>query len=265
MWDKYYIIKDNLYSLLKKDTELEISFFKSLSMYNLMIFSNSTLDDLAKDIFYEQDNKVNSGAQLLDSFYEDLNLAFNYEIEINILINTFSGFPFFNFTCKNLYDEQSDNIEKLELIPEIQKIGNTADKMLHVCENSRIDYYNDLTYVYETIYQTVRHAVISINDFSYEGLINHLKKGFLGKIYMNFNLVLMYITDIINVKLHKVEYDNLLGFLTNNLIITLALELLLYIALMSIVIFVYISRLKRFCDQIITLKQVFKICEVHEQ
>ena len=82
---------------------------------------------------------------------------------------------------------------------------------------------------------------------------------------MNFNLVLMYITDIINVKLHKVEYDNLLGFLNNNLIITLALELLLYIALMSIVIFVYISRLKRFCDQIITLKQVFKICEVHEQ
>ena len=55
MWEKYYIIKDNLYSLLKKDTELEISFFKSLSMYNLMIFSNSTLDDLAKDIFYEQD------------------------------------------------------------------------------------------------------------------------------------------------------------------------------------------------------------------
>ena len=269
MWDKYYIIKDNLYSLLKKDTELEISFFKSLSMYNLMIFSNSTLDDLAKDIFNEQDiiigNKVNIGAQLLDSFYEDLYLAFNYEIEINILINTFSGFPFFNFTCKNLYDEQSDNIEKLELIPEIQKIGNTADKMLHVCESSHIDYYNDLTYVYETIYQTVRHAVISINDFSYEGLINHLKKGFLGKIYMNFNLVLMYITDIINVKLHKVEYDNLLGFLNNNLIITLALELLLYIALMSIVIFVYISRLKRFCDQIITLKQVFKICEVHEQ
>ena len=41
---------------------------------------------------------------------------------------------------------------------------------------------------------------------------------------MNFNLVLMYITDIINVKLHKVEYDNLLEVLADYLIITIIIE-----------------------------------------
>ena len=32
MWKKYYLIKDNLYSLLKNDTELEISFYKVITL-----------------------------------------------------------------------------------------------------------------------------------------------------------------------------------------------------------------------------------------
>ena len=56
----------------------------------------------------------------------------------------------------------------------------------------------------------------------------------------------MYITDIINVKFHKVEYDNLLEVLSNYLIITIVLLIILYIIIMSIVIFFYISRFKFF-------------------
>ena len=75
----------------------------------------------------------------------------------------------------------------------------------------------------------------------------------------------MYITDIINVKLHKEEYDNLLGVLSEYLTISILVVILFYIILMVIVIFFYISKLKKFCAQIILLKQVFQLCEVHEQ
>ena len=265
LWTKYYIIKDNLYSLLKKDTELEISFFKALNMYNLMIFDNCTLDDLAQGIFFDQNKQVNDGIHLLNSFYDDLYLAFNFEIEIKILVREFSGFPFFNFTCENLYDMQKDSIQELEANPEIQKIGNVGDKILLLCTRSGIDLYNDISTVFANHYQTILQSITLVEDFSYEGLIQHLKDGLFGQIYLTFNLILMYITDIINVKLHKVEYDNLLEVLSQYLIVTILMLIILYIILMSIVIFFYISRLKEFCSQIILLKQVFQICEVHEQ
>ena len=114
-------------------------------------------------------------------------------------------------------------------------------------------------------YQTILHWVTEIQDFSYKGLVQHLKNGALGKIYLNFNLILMYITDIINVKLHKVEYDNLLQVLSNYLIITIVFLVLQYFIIMSILIFFYVSRFKLFCSQIILLKQVFQLCEIHEQ
>ena len=265
LWKKYYLIKDNLYSLLRKDTELEISFFKALNIYDLMIFANYTLNDLAQGIFFDPDKKVNDQIQLLNSFYDDLYLAFNFEIEIKILVREFSGFPYFNFTCHNLYDYQSDTLKELQENPEIKKMGNIRNKMLVICTRSKIDNFNDMNFAFMNHYQTILHWVTEIQDFSYKGLVQHLKNGALGKIYLNFNLILMYITDIINVKLHKVEYDNLLQVLSNYLIITIVFLVLQYFIIMSILIFFYVSRFKLFCSQIILLKQVFQLCEIHEQ
>ena len=265
MWQKYYLIKDNLYSLLKKDTQLEMSFFKAINTYNLMIFDNFTLDELAKDIFNESSYEMNDNEHLIKSFYDDLFLAFNFEIELKALLNAFSGFPFFNFTCENLYDLERDNLEKLESNSEIQKIGDAGDKMLRICQLSKIDLSNDKIAAYQQHYQTIIHSVSSINDFSYSGLIEHLKNSIFGEIYLNFNIIIMYITDIINVKLHKVEYDNLLDFLSNCLIANLMVVIFLYIILIGLVIFFYIENFKKFSDRIILLKQVFQICEVHEQ
>ena len=265
LWTKYYLIKDNLYSLLKKDTELEISFYKVINIYDLMIFGNYTLDELATDVFYEPTYKKNDGTYLLKSFYDDLYLPFNYNVEILILVNNFAeGFPYFNFTCENLYDMESDFIEKLELNPEIKKLGKISDKMYKLCKDSGIDVYNDIAAAFAYHYQLALHALNLIDDFSYEGLINHIKKGYFGKLCLHLNLILNFITDIINVKLHKVEYDNLLNLLKNYLINDISIIILLYIIIIIIIIFFFISRLKNFCKQVILLKQVFQLCDAYE-
>ena len=266
MWQKYYLIKDNLYSLLKKDTELEISFYKVMNIYDLMIFDNCTLDDLAHDIFYETYYKVNDRTQLLKSFYDDLYQVFNYEFEIRILVSNFaSGFPYFFFSCDNMYFMESDYIEMLGSNPEIKKIENLGDKMFKICDDTGWDFNHDIANAFAYHHQDVKNSIVLINDFSYEGLMAHLKEGFYGQIKLKMNLILNFITDIINVKLHKVEYDNLLEVLAQYLIITIIIIIILYIIVIAIVILIYISRLKRLCDQIILLKQVFQICEVHEQ
>ena len=266
MWQKYYLIKDNLYSLLKKDTELEISFYKVMNIYDLMIFDNCTLDELARDIFYESNWEVKDGEQLLNSFYDDLYQVFNYEFEIRILVKNFAeGFPYFFFSCENMYFMGNDYVELLELNPEIKKIENLKEKIFIICNNTGWDFNHDIANAFAYHHQEVRNAIMPIIDFSYEGLINNLKQGLFGQINLYLNLILNFITDIINVKLHKVEYDNLLGVLAQYLATTIVVIVILDIIIISIVISFYIARLKKLCDQFILLKQVFQLCEVHEQ
>ena len=250
MWEKYYIIKDNLYSLLKKDTELEISFFKSLSMYNLMIFSNSTLDDLAKDIFYEQDNKVNNGAQLIDSFYEDLNLAFNYEIEISVLRKAFKNFPFFNFTCENLYFSNKENILELGKYSSSININDIGNQLIRLCELLRVAEFNDMNSEFQWHYQNIKNSIISITNYSYEGLIAHINTGKLAYIQSNFNGVLIYILDIVTSRMHQEEIDDIIIIMKEYLSITLIVTAIMYIVLIIIIRFFYIRRLKKYFNQV---------------
>ena len=266
MWNRYYTIKNNLYSLLKKDSELELSFYKAMNIYDLMIFDNCTLEDLAQDIFYEENNKINNGIQLVNSFYDDLYLVFNYELEVRVLVNIFaSDFNYFYFSCENLYFMENDYIEKLKLNPVISHINDVEGNILKICQRTGLDYNNDIAIAFGDHYQNVIHAVNIINDFSYDGLINHLKKGLFGKIFLKFNLILNYITDIINVKLHRVEYDNLLNVLTRYLFTTISILVVLYFVVNSLVIIIFIWQLKKLCQQIILLKQVFQLREVIEQ
>ena len=266
LWQRYYLIKDNLYALLQKDTKLEISFYKAINIYNLIIFDNNTLDELAQDIHFDEENKINSGIQLINSFYDDLYLVFNYEIEVRVLVRIFaSGFPYFHFSCENLYFMVNEDIEKLKLNPVIKGIDNIKEKMFNICEEAGLDFNNDIANAFAVHYQTIMHAINSITDYSYDGLINHLKKGLLGRTFVNLSLIINYITDVINVKLHKVEYDNLLGVLTYYLFTTISFLIVLYIVVVFIIAIFFIWRLKRLCQQIILLKQVFQLREVVEQ
>ena len=87
----------------------------------------------------------------------------------------------------------------------------------------------------------------------------------MGRTFVNLSLIINYITDVINVKLHKVEYDNLLGVLTYYLFTTISFLIVLYIVVIFIIAIFFIWRLKRLCQQIILLKQVFQLREVVEQ
>ena len=82
---------------------------------------------------------------------------------------------------------QKDSIQELEANPEIQKIGNVGDKILLLCTRSGIDLYNDISTVFANHYQTILQSITLVEDFSYEGLIQHLKDGLFGQIYLTFN------------------------------------------------------------------------------
>ena len=65
--------------------------------------------------------------------------------------------------------------------------------------------------------------------------------------------------------MHQFEIEELIIMLKQNLSTTLIVTVFLYIILIIIVRKFYISRLKKYCNQVILLKKVFQICEIQEQ
>ena len=114
-------------------------------------------------------------------------------------------------------------------------------------------------------YQTVKNGVISINDFSYNGLIEHIKTGNIGKATAFFNCILIYVIEVINNQPHKKGIDNILNLLNRNIIITEIILVIMNLASFILSLFFYISNIKNYCNQFFLLKNIFKIFENQDQ
>jgi hypothetical protein len=119
--------------------------------------------------------------------------------------------------------------------------------------------------VFQEHYQDIKNAITSIVDNSYEGLVNHLNKGKLGKIVVNFNCILIYLMNIISGQLHTIEIDDLIALLKQYLNITLVVTIIIYLILIVIVRWFFFLKLKIYCNQIILLKKIFKLYQMQEQ
>ena len=265
IWINYSKVKTNLYSLISKNLELEISLYKALNLYDLIIFNNLTIEELSTDVFYSPEKNIYNRATLLNSFYDDLHIAFNYEVEINVLRKNFKSFPFFNFTCEDLYEDNSDYIYELTKYSFFKNISEIISQLKQICILSRLAEYNDMNAVFQTHYQEIKNSIVFIDDNSYLGLINHLNEGKLGKVSLHFNCILLYLLNIVSNNMHQIEIEDLIILLKENLSTTLIVTAFLYIILIIIVRLLYISRLKKYCNQVLLLKKVFQICEIQEQ
>ena len=265
IWINYSKVKTNLYSLINKNLELEISLYKAINLYDLIIFNNLTIEELSTDIFYSPGNNIYNRATLLNSFYDDLFIAFNYEAEINILRKNFESFPFFNFTCENLYESNRGYILELANYSLIHNISDIISQLKQICKRSRLAEYNDMNAVFQSHYQEIKNSIVFITDNSYTGLIKHIKEGKLGKVTLHFNCILLYLLNIVSNGMHQEEIEDLIILLKKNLNTTLIVTIFLYTMLIIIVRLLYIIQLKKYANRVILLKKVFIICEVQEQ
>ena len=126
MWSKFFKRGKNLFILFKKNYILDSSIYKSINIYDLMIFNNFTIDELSKNIFNDSNiNKQNSGT-LIKSFYLDLKNAFNNKKEINKLNRIYSDFETkTNFTYEILYEMNEERINELNKILNFTKLDKT--------------------------------------------------------------------------------------------------------------------------------------------
>jgi hypothetical protein len=266
IWKNYFLVKTNLYSLIKKNLSVEASLYKSIGFYDLMIFQNYTIDECSPKIFYQYVEGDNDRNSILRSFYKDVQNSFNGIKEKNEITNIYSDYGSEeNFTCETFFEMNNDNLEILKKSDDGNQLGDIKDKLIKICETSRLTETNDIITSLQRHYQHIKNGIISITDFSYDGLINHVNSGVLGQITIFFNCILIYVLEVTNNRPHKNGVDNLLALLWRNILLTEGIYISLDFVLIILSIFFFILNIKNYCDQLFLLKKIFKIFEIQEQ
>ena len=266
LWVNYFETKSNLYKLMEKNYNLETSVYRAINIYNLMVFNNFTLEEVSQNIYPNLFNP-NERVSIIKTFYENLKYAFNSKKEKDSLsANFYEDFEdISNFTCDKLYELNIKKIEELYNSTVENQPINITEQLISICNNSRITESNDPRTVFERHFQNIKNGLVHIDDFTLEGLIQHLKKGTLGKISLFFNIILIYLLELLHSRPHKYAIIRLLNLLKKYIEMTEITFIVIDIIFIIIIIFFFISRIKKYCDQILLLKNVFKIYEIQEQ
>ena len=250
LWMNYFSQKSNLYTLIQKNIALEMSIYRAINSYDLMVFHNYTLEEVTKKVILNDTNGEPN--YILNSFYNDIELAFNNKKEKNKINSLYQDFEDeLNFTCENLYFLNSENLN--EISNNFNK--NITQNLIQFCEKSRITESNDFRSVFERHFQNIKNGVLSIDDFSYSGLLKIImEQGILSKSSIFFNVIVIYILEITNSEPCKNSIKKLLKGLKNSTQITEVIFLL----------FEVLSIIDNLCNQIFILKNVFKIFEIQD-
>ena len=264
-WLNYYSIKNNLYKLIIKNYNLETSVYRSIIIYNLMVFNNYTLSEVSKNIFPELYNE-SEPISIIKSFYENLKYAFNNKKEKDsINIQIYSDLEdFSNFTCEDLFELNNELLEEINNSTLVDKPTNIKERLIKICNNSKIAESIDSRAVFERHFQYIKNGLLSIDNFTYDGLMDHLKSGNLGEISFFFNIIIVFFIEILFSKPHQTSITNMLNLLSQYIVMTEITFIILDIIFIIVILFYFISKIKKYCNQISLLKNTFKIFEIQE-
>jgi hypothetical protein len=163
-----------------------------------------------------------------------------------------------------LFEYNYDNIQLVKANPKAKDLNNLEQNLIEICENSKISESNDFRTVYERHFQYIKNGILSISDYTYDGLIEHIiGKGTIAKISLFFNAIILHILQVTNTIPHRNGINNLLRRF-GHVIFFSEISYILFVLIIIIFTTFFFSGINNKCNQIILLKQIFKIVEIHE-
>jgi len=263
LWIKYFSLETNLYIIINKNTELESTVYRSINIYYLMIFNNYTFGEVSEKVYpnlYDPNEKLS----VIKYFYSNIYSAFNSQKEKNILGDLYPDKEISNFTCDNLYALNKKILKELDATTSGPKLSSIKKKLIKMCENSGNTELKDPKVEFERHFQYLKNDIVSLEDFSYNGIIKHLQTGNLGKISLLFNNIMLYLLEMYITKVDKNSINNVCAIMKKNILIMELLFISINILFVILILKFLISKIEKFSKQIILIINVFKIIDIQE-
>ena len=246
MWNKFFSILDNLFNLYLKNHLIENEIYRAINSYDLMIFHNLTIKEVSQIMLFKGEEEVDN-TELIKSFYESLKFSFNNKIEKSKVGDMLKDFDDYGvFTCDKLYDMSKEYIKIIEdkaLEMKIDSLKNILQNLIQMCENSRIAETQDFRTIYERHLHFIRNGMLSMNDFTYNGIINYITKDkTFAKISLFFNAVMIYFLEINH---SQPENESIIKYMERMKILIILKEIILLVyGIIAIFMFLIIYAVK---------------------
>ena len=260
-WYSFFSQQNNLYIILEKDTTRETAIYRAINIYYIMIFNNYTVDYATKILYpdiYHKSEKLT----MFKYIYSSMKLGFNNKIEIESLGDLYKNFDNVKrYSCEHLYKENAEEFLSL-YTNEVSSSIDIQEKLTNMCVNILGLDSDKSLYLIENHFQYIKNGIIILDNFTYQGIITHLKLGYLGRVSLFFNGMMTFLINIIYSKRHQIAINRLLNILRSHIQITSILSIIYDIILTVVIIFLFIRRVNNYCNQITLLKNTFQISKV---
>ena len=264
LWIDYFSKRRKLFNIIYKNNRIEESCYKSINMYSLMIFNNYTIEEISNYMGYTNINGETDSNAIFENFYQDLYLLFDLEkdqINMKTLHKDFEDTTEFN--CTNIFiNFHYDVIERVD--NEIKDL-NIKERLHEICVTSHINEFKNLKTIFERHFQFIKNGMLSLTDFSYEGLNENLNNTLIGRLSLFFFTVTAYIIEVTSRIPHKESIKKLMDLLWNRILISEITFFSFEFFFVIIILSFYIFDINKYCNQLFLLKKTFNIFESHEQ
>ena len=267
IWIDFFIIKRKLNKIIEKYSRVGKTSYEAINLYFLMIFNNYTINEIDYYLKFEsinrEENIDNSSNYIFNYFYNNLYYLFDLEKDKKKIKNLYQAFEDSSeLNCTSLYT----NI-KYEVIEEISKILYEKDikkKLINVCRTAYKTEINDIKTIFEKHFQYIKNGMLSLTDYSFEGINKNLNNTLPSKISFYFLTTAIYIMETITTKFHKISMKKINDIL-NITFLTMEIVFIIFgIVLILINYFFYFHNINEFCKQIFLLIKTFNIYKIYE-
>ena len=269
MWIEYFSKRTNLFNIIIKNAKLENACYEAVNVYELMIFNNFTLDELVDYLELSKDKNIDTISAensniIFDEFYKSLYLLFDLEKDQKYMGDLYQDFEdLAEFNCVNMV--ATFKYEILEKVDELMTNLDLKQKLIDICIISHITESKNLKTIFERHFQFMKNGMLSLTDFSYNGLNKNLDSTIIGRIAFFFFTTTIYIIEVTTSIPHKNSIYKIMDLLGKRILTTEIIFLIFGVALIIIILFFYIYNINKFCKQIFLLRKTFNIYEMHEQ
>ena len=267
IWMDYFSKKEKIFNIIQKNTELEDACYEAINIYELMIFYNYTIDEMVNYMEYSLENNDKNRNQsnlIFDKFYKDLYLIFEVEKDKENIGNLYEDFDdLTEFTCENTF--YKFEYEILDGIQERLPNVDPKKKLTEICNIMHVADSKNIKTIYERHFQIIKNGMLSLTDFSFDGLNKNINNQGIGRSTFFFLTITINIIEIITNRPHVISIKKILGLLSSRILITGIIFLIIGTSFIFIILFFYIYNINMFCKQLYLLRKVFNICEWHEQ
>ena len=242
-----------------------MTLYKAINGYHLMIINDFSLSEISEIIILDK-TKINMNNWLFQNFFENLKLAFNNKIEEDSLGGIYQNFDDrANFTCENIYNMSKEFIMELANYTQESDYLNISNHLIKLCEKTEITVLKDYRTIFERHLQYIKNEIMIIKDYNVVTKLYYIiNDGRSSIISLFFYNVIIYILQIAYCFPYEISISKLNDILIGLIEISEIIFLLFDLIAILFFIFFYIPGINNLCEQIFTLKKVFKIFEFNE-